>query len=236
MKRTWTVVAVVLVCTPMVLTLLLLLAVMWPKMDALTLRAPMAVRSVVCSGILGAMSADTAAQRRAKRLDPVTAREYQQQAIGTAPPRLQELYTQQVESRKVARGLVKQALAQEKAGQECAAEELDTQAAGTDTSAEVYQYAEGLGRAGLKCGDLPGARAGLEAAILKQENFIKGTEVDQLTDVRQDMLKDQQYLIVVYQDQHETALARKVCSNAYAGWTSCACTLKGGDVSCASHP
>jgi hypothetical protein len=207
-----------------------------------TMRMPEGVRAVVVNGILGTAESDdhSPSRKRALQLDAAAVSEYQQETVkqrhSNTPPELQALYAQQIANRKAARALVKQAREQEKAGKECVAEDLYTHAASLDMSAEIYQYAEGVGRAGLRCGDLPGARVGLESAVLKQQNFIRGTEADQLTDVRQDMLKDQQYLIVVYQDQHETALARKVCLDAYVGWTSCACALKDGDVKCVSHP
>src|SRR5665213_4508961 len=84
--------AVVLVCAPMVLTLLLLLAVEWPKMDALTQHMPRAVRSTVASGILSVRDegASPAQMQRAKRLDAETVARYgitmqQVTAPGTVP-------------------------------------------------------------------------------------------------------------------------------------------------------
>jgi hypothetical protein len=91
-----------------------------------------------------------------------------------------------------------------------------------------------MGRSGLECGNLTAARASLEGAIVKEKNFLKGTDVDQLTDVRRDMLKDQEFLIVVYDKVHESGLARQVCSEAPPDWTSCACTSAGSDVACVS--
>lgn len=89
-----------------------------------------------------------------------------------------------------------------------------------------------MGRSGLRCGDLTGARAGLETAILKEKDFIKGTDEDQLGKVRQDLMADKQFLIVVYQKEHETALAKQTCSDAHPGATSCTCKLISNGVSC----
>ncbi|HZL26219.1 MAG TPA: hypothetical protein VFC39_06780, partial [Acidobacteriaceae bacterium] len=74
---------------------------------------------------------------------------------------------------------------------------------------------------------------GLEDAVKKETDFLKGTDEDQLTDVRRDLLKDREFLIVVYQRQHEDVAAADVCSEAHKGWKGCACALgKGGDVNC----
>jgi hypothetical protein len=228
---------VALVFTPMVLTLLLLLAVQLPKMDAVTRHAPQWVKSLVASGILGEMGFDSnpVQLQRARQLDPVAATNYHPRIpgpMGRTPPDMQAMYRRQVAEKNAAKALVRRAEDQEKAGKPCVAEDIYTQAASKDTSSEVYRYAEGLGRSGLRCGDLPGSRAGLEAAILKETAFIKGTDEDQLTDVRTDLMADRQYLIVVYRKEHETALAAQVCSDLYTGAKSCTCALTKDGVSC----
>jgi hypothetical protein len=238
------VLGVVVVCLPMMFVGWLLLAARWTKMDALTVRMPEGMRSLVVQAMLG-HSSDAKTLRRATLLDPEAMKAWQQQARAVltlvdtqlpgqrTPPDLQALYKQQVANRAAARALSKKAEEQGKNGKECAAEDLYTEAASKDVSSEIYSYTEGLGRAGLKCGDLPGARAGLEAAILKETNFIKGTDEDQLTDVRRDLLKDREFLVVVYAKEHESALGRQVCSDAHPGWKGCACALgKDGDVKC----
>jgi hypothetical protein len=193
----------------------------------------------VASGILGEIEyqTDPVKLQRARQLDPIAAAKYRPRVFrafgATTPPNMEAMYRQQVADKKAAKTLVQRARDQENAGQPCAAEELYTQAASKDTSSEVYEYTEGLGRAGLKCGDLPGARAGLEAAILKQTAFIKGTDEDQLTTVRNDLLTDREYLVVVYEREHEGALAAGVCSDAHKSWKGCSCVLgKTGDVKC----
>ena len=237
-KRALMLGAVVLVCTPMVLTLLLLLAVVWPRMDAVTRRLPRAVRSTVASGILGIHDeAATPLQlQRAGRLDAETAARYHPpdviRNLVETPPNMAALYKQQRESKKDAADLVRKAAQLEKSGKDCDAEDLYTQAAGKDPSSEVYEYTEGMGRSGLRCGDLTGARAGLETAIIKEKDFIKGTDEDQLGKVRQDLMADQQFLIVVYQKEHETTLAKQACSDAHPGAMSCTCKLIANGVSC----
>jgi len=231
--------AVVLVCTPMVLTLLLLLAIAWPRMDAVTQHLPKAVRSAVASRILGVRNgAATPLQlQRAGRLDADTVALYHSVSFLRAnrtvtSPDMEAMYRQQRNSKKSAADLLQQAARLEKIGKDCDAEDLYTQAAGKDPSGEVYEYTEGMGRSGLRCGDLTGARAGLETAIIKEKNFIKGTDEDQLTKVRQDLMADQQYLIVVYQNEHESTLAKQACSDAHRGATSCTCKLIANGVSC----
>jgi hypothetical protein len=236
------VLGVVAVCLPMMFAGWLLLSARWTKMDALTARMPEGTRSLVVQAMLE-HSSDAKGLQRATQLDAEAVKEWQRRPrfIATAidsrrrqtPPDLQALYKRQIANRAAARALSKKAEDEVKAGQACAAEDLYTEAASKDMSAEVYSYTEGLGRAGLKCGDLPGARAGLEAAVLKETNFIKGTDEDQLTDVRRDLLKDREFLVVVYEKEHENALARQVCSDAHPGWKGCACSLgKDGDVKC----
>jgi hypothetical protein len=238
-KRALMLGAAVLVCTPMVVTLLLLLAVVWPKMDAVTQHLPKAVRSTVASGILAIHDgAATPLQvQRAGRLDAETAARYRPPVLGLlrpprTPPNMEALYRQQRESKKAAADLVRRAGELEKSGNQCDAEELYTQAAGKDPSGDVYDYTEGMGRSGLRCGDLPDARAGLETAILKEKNLIRGTDEDQLGKVRRDLMSDQQFLIVVYQKEHETALANQACADAHPGATSCTCKLIATGVSC----
>jgi hypothetical protein len=175
--------------------------------------------------------------QRAKQLDPVAAAKYHPRMplkFGLRPPpNFEALERRAAEDKKTAKTLLQQAKDQEKAGQPCAAEELYTQAASKDSGSRVYEYTEGLGRAGLKCGDLPSARAGLEVAILKEKDIIKGADEDQPAAVRKDLLKDREFLVVVYEREHEDALAAGVCSEAHKGWKGCSCVLdKIGDVKC----
>lgn len=129
-KRVLMLGAVGLVCTPMVLTLLLLLAVVWPRMDAVTRHLPKAVRSTVASGILGISNeAATPLQlQRAGRLDAETAAQYRPPVRGLrprrTPPDLETLYKQQRESKKAAADLLRKAAELEKSGKDCDAEDL----------------------------------------------------------------------------------------------------------------
>jgi len=238
-KRVLMLGAAVLVCTPMVLSLLLLLAVLWPRIDVVTRHMPTGVRSMVASGILSAHNEAATPQQlqRAGRLDADTAAQYRPPVLLTRhprriPPTLEAIQRQQEENQKAAADLLRKAAELEKSGKECDAENLYTQAASRQASSKIYDYTEGMGRSGLRCGDLPGARAGLEAAILKEKDLIKGTNQDQLGKVRQDLTADRQFLIVVYQKEHETALAKQACSDVYPGATSCTCKLIVNGVSC----
>jgi hypothetical protein len=233
----------VAVFLPMVLSLLLLLAVQWRGLDGVTRHAPQAVRSIVAQAIVRVNdTGDVKRSRaRAEAIDSVSAKRAEVETpvmyrtSGSAGSRadLEQLYKHQREARVDATALAQRAKKLQEAGHGCEAEELYTRAASEDSSMEIYQYAEGVGRAGLQCGELPAARAGLEAAVLKQENFLKGTEEDQLTSVRRDMLKAREFLVVVYERQHESALATAVCSKAHPDWKRCACALDArGDVEC----
>jgi hypothetical protein len=235
---------VAVVCLPMLFMGWLLLAVSWTKMDTTTMRMPEGLRSLVVQAMLEQSSNSDKVMVRAEKIDLKTADEWHKQMAYRAshiiplggrqtPPQLQALYDRQIADRKAAKALAQQAKEDQQRGRACAAEDLYAEAGNKDQSQEIYQYTEGVGRAGLQCGDLPGARAGLEAAILKQTNFLKGTDEDQLGDVRRDRTKDREFLVVVYEHQQKGGLAAKVCAEAHTGWKGCACALgKDGDVSC----
>ncbi|HZL28932.1 MAG TPA: hypothetical protein VFC39_20570, partial [Acidobacteriaceae bacterium] len=153
MKRALMVLGVVAVCMPVVFVGWLLLAARWAKMDAVTMRMPVGMRSLVTQAMLE-HSSDAKGLERGTKLDAEAVKEWQRQArlvrtlIDTQPPRrgtppeLQALYNQQLASRSAARDLSKKAEEQEKAGKECGAEDLYPEAASKDESSKIYRYAE----------------------------------------------------------------------------------------------
>lgn len=252
MTRPVMVAGVVVVCLPMVFALWLLAAVSWPKMDAVTRLLPQDARGMVARAIVsreGYGARNMAGRKRAEALDIYSAQkaEAAHRAVTSLTvdrnsgvydrstlPKLQELYARQVANRKAAREMSQRAATIERlGGDSCEAEELYAQAGNRDSSGEIYEYTEGVGRAGLRCGDLAGARAGLETAVMKETRFIQGTDEDALTNVRDDLRKDREYLVVVYERAHEGALARKACTEAHPGWAGCSCKLSSKpDVIC----
>jgi len=235
---------VAVVCLPMLFMGWLFTAVNVPRMDGSTARLPESMRSLVVQAMLEQSSDNARVMLRAEKIDSKAAGEWNKHMAYLAshairlterqtPPELQEMYKQQIEGRKAAKAIAQRAREYQQHGNACAAEDLYAEAGNKDSSQEIYQYTEGVGRAGLQCGDLAGARAGLEAAVMKQTNFLKGTDDDQLMDVRNDRQKDREFLVVVYERQQKSALAAQACTDAHPGWKGCACALqKDGDVSC----
>ncbi len=238
---------VAVICLPLLFSLWLLAAVEWPRMDAVTRHLPMGLRGLVAHSIVMREPAgrpDADGRRRSESLDFAAARSAEAEQltlvdmhtlsdtqtplnakIPHTPAKLQELYAQQIAGRKAARELSKKATATELAGDACAAEELYAEASSKDSGPEIYEYTEGVGRSGVRCGDLPGARAGLETAVMVESNFIKGTDEDALMNVRDDLRKDREYMVVLYNMQHERGLAQQACAAAHPGWRACSCKL-----------
>jgi tetratricopeptide (TPR) repeat protein len=242
MKRVWMVLGVVVVCLPMVFVGWLALAARWAKMDVVTMRMPVGMRQLVAQ----AAESDAtwgkegrAQQERVTRLDPKNSQAWSSRCGSFFGDTKR---TADVSTCKVAVSLDGNAGnynglgdAQERAGDACGAEESFTRAASEDASSNDYAYTESMGRAGLRCGDLPGSRAGLETALEKAKKNLKGDDDDddEIADTKSDMLKDREFLVIVYQKQREPALAKTACSLAHPDWKGCTCELEtGGDVKC----
>ena len=226
MNRKLIAAGIVVMCLPMVFTTWLMLSAFWPKMDAVTRHLPSDLRSLVAAVV---------AQRdfaRAKRLDADVKAPFErvvkmtQMASDSQPgesvmsPEAKRMDT---EGRKL-----------EQEGDECGAAGLflvaDSKEAASDS---VYVYAEHSGRASLLCGHLGDAQAGLETAIKKEQRLLQFSIGDE-SGTQAAMLKDREWLIVVYDRVGETSFAKRVCSAAHPEWESCACKLVGKDVSCAA--
>jgi hypothetical protein len=233
------VLGVVVVCFPMMFVGWLLLSARWTKMDAVTLRMPEGMRSIVVEAMLE-HSSDAKGLQRARKIDADAVKKWQSLDhlmvfSESSNSKLAAIEQAEAANKKTALELNKRGLEQEKAGDECGAEETFGVAAGKSSNGNDYAPVENMGRSALRCGDLPSARAGLETAIIKEDNSLK--ELDQDDDeakaAKEDRLKDREFLIVVYQRGHERDLAAGACSEAHPGWKGCACLLaKDGNVKC----
>jgi hypothetical protein len=236
------VLGVVVVCLPMMFVGWLLLAARWTKMDALTLRMPMGMRQVVAQALESNATwgkEGRIQQERVTRLDATNAGAWSGRCTGFFG---ETKRTADVQTCKVAVSLDGSAGnynglgdAQKRAGDACGAEESFTKAASEDSSSNDYTYTESMGRAGLRCGDMSGARAGLETALEKADRSLKAPDEDDddIADTKSDMLKDREFLVLVYQKEREPVLAAAACSLAHPDWKGCACSLaKDGDVKC----
>jgi hypothetical protein len=228
----------VAVFLPTVFVMWLVVAANWKKMDAVTAHAPEGVRSLVVQAMLG-ISSNNESMKRAVKLDEAAVTEWQQRqkVIQLSSRTVTELvHSQQLQS-KSAIDLNKTGLEQERSGHDCAAEETFSQAASASSGGNYYSPAEHMGRTALRCGDLGSARAGLETAVFKEGKSLADDDPDDDADdikaTNADMLKDREYLVVVYGRQHEGALVAATCKQAHADWKGCSCGLDAkGDAQC----
>lgn len=242
MKRGVWIALVVGICTPMMLSLALLLMVTWPKMDGLTQKMPQGLKATVAGAIVRVGKSSKASRERAELLDTHAAKEVEiaflrssvplgNTGLGTTSSRIAE---------DRAGALQKDALELAKKGDYCGAEDAYTRAAGAVSSSNDYWYTEGMGRMGLACGDLPGARAGLETSLESAARYLKGIEdvaeaerdTNDIADTKADIVNMHEMLVVVYDRQKEKKLSAESCSAAHPEWKRCACTLNDTKVSC----
>jgi hypothetical protein len=226
-------------CLPMLFVCWLLAASRWSKMDALTMRAPMAMRGVVASVVLQKAGWGRDAfpmLDRVTRLDPDNADAWGRRCTvysrGPQPEADVEACVKAVSLQPTPQMYMALGRADERAGKECdAAEAFKTAVRGP---VRGYKRTESMGRAALKCGDLVEAREGLETAVSVQAARLmdKTASDSQMTQVKTDQLTDREYLIVTYDGLHEAKVAKHMCSVAHVGWKGCACGMEGGEVVC----
>jgi hypothetical protein len=236
LKRAWMVAGTVAVFLPTVFVMWLVVAANWKKMDAVTAHMPEGVRSLVVQAMLGISRSDES-MKRAVKLDAAAVTEWQQRQKVVQLSSVQGIVNSVSVNSERAVELNKRGMEEEKAGHDCAAEEIFSQAASASSGGNYYSPAEHMGRTALRCGDLGSARAGLETAVFKEDKSLKDDDADDdaddIKETNADMLKDREYLVVVYQRQHEAALVAATCRQAHAGWKGCACGLDAkGDVQC----
>lgn len=250
MKRAKWAVLVMLVCAPMAASLLLLLAVTWPRMDSLTMKMPQGIRSTVASGILNMHPRDDAEKKRATQLNPRAVEDWAERlpwrtahttkpAYATNPggafPDQQSMYAHQKQDKARAHDLELRASSVMDQGDACGAEKLYAEANSLDYGAEVYRPLDGLGQAATRCGHLTRAREALEEVTRKEDSFLEGTPEDALMDMRNARATDLQFLSIVYDRQHETVLKDSVCHRINAQWSSCKCELTAQGAGCSQR-
>jgi hypothetical protein len=232
---------VVVVCLPMLVMGWLLLAARWTKMDALTMRMPIGVRSTIAQIAMQSIQWGKGQRpefERVNRIDPANADAWSGRCTSYfgESERSADVATCITAVKVDASAATYDGLgdAQQRAGDVCAAEESFTRAASVNSGTHDYEYTERMGRAALRCGHLPSARAGLEVAVQHEDYRLKqeGKDDDEIDDTKTDMLKDREFLVVVYQKLHEDALAKKACAEAHSDWKGCACAVDAKTVTC----
>lgn len=242
MRRAGWAALVVVVCTPMLLSMLLLLMVTWPKMDGFTQKMPVGMKAAIAGAIVRLNRKSDAATVRAEKLDQAAARIAEaapDRVFGQAAPPFDPVMANEaaeLELDKKATRLVEQ-------HDYCAAEDVYTKAASRANSQEAYWHTQGMGRAALACGDLVGARAGLETSLEMSARYLKTVEgetpqeraendEEDVQETKDDILEMHELLVVVYDRQKEKKLSAESCKLAHPDWKKCGCSFKGMEVSC----
>jgi tetratricopeptide (TPR) repeat protein len=240
------VLGVFVLCLPLLFVGWLLAAAHWSSMDASTLNAPESLRQMVASVILertGNSLNQLASLQRVIRLNPDEGSAWTWLCSGYIPGNhppsdlatcRRALALQPTSNNYNALGRL-----QELSGDECAAEDTFTKAAGKDASTGLYESAENMGRAALRCGDLYGSRAALEVAIGMQDKSLKDSDLDEdeIAEIRKDRLSDNEYLVIVLDRLKLPTLARQACTEAHPDWSGCACLLDArGKAACQKAP
>jgi hypothetical protein len=125
--------------------------------------------------------------------------------------------------------------AQERAGDNCAAEESFTKASSEAASLGSYSYVQSMGRSALQCGHLYASRAGFETALelAAKELNDPDEEVDEIDDIKKDMLTDNEYLVITLDRLHQAKASKEACTAAHPQWKACSCALDGdGNPGC----
>jgi tetratricopeptide (TPR) repeat protein len=123
--------------------------------------------------------------------------------------------------------------AQEKLGDECGAAESYRKA--SVTASGTWTYLESMGKASLKCGNLPDASAALEAAIDLEKKVPSDEDLDddEKKDAADALSADRELLIVTFDRMKKPELAKAMCSVEHPKWKGCACGLNAdGNVEC----
>jgi hypothetical protein len=243
LRKVLVVLGVGVLSLPLVFVLWLLVAVRSPKMDSLTMRTPMSVRTAVAAAAVSSVpwgKEHLKGLQRVLALDPENAEAWGQvckfQLIGETTPMRLQACQKAVALSSTAGNWEGLGEVQEAMGDECAAEESFTQASTKGSGGLAYAYVESMGRASLRCGKPYDARAGLEAAIDLETRNLKepDQEDDDIADYKEDQRTDREYLVVTFDRLHDAAHAKSTCSEAHPDWRGCACSLDAkGKVACA---
>jgi len=218
---------------PMIFVMWLMAAVRLQTMDALTLRMPTDVRQMVADVAFQRVGWDKGSLQRLQRvirLDPQNVDAWSRRCTEYKEADGAMVNLQTCETAVALSGTPENldglGRAQEATGDACAADASFTKAAGK-TSEQTYLYVEDMGRAALRCGDLYGARAGFETAIIQEDKVLKEPDEDQdeIDDTKADQLNDREYLVVALDRLHEVKLSHEACAAAHPDWSGCACVL-----------
>lgn len=241
-SRVLAVLGIGLLSLPLAFVLWLLLAVRWPKMDALTMQMPEGVRTTVANVAMDRVrygEAGLAGIHRVLALDPENQRAWDrlcgwESEAGAGATGLKDCQ-KAVSLDDSAVNWDELGEAQEGVGDECGAADSYTKASSKGSTGLYYGYVEHLGRASLRCGNYYDARAGLAAAIDLEGKEIKDPDEDEedVADDKANQLVDQEYLIVTMGELHDADGAKKACSAAHPEWKGCSCKLDAkGEVDC----
>ena len=222
-----------LLCTPLVLTILLLLAVKWPKMDAVTLHMPMRVRAslsqVITEGATFSRD-DYPVVRRAIRLNPENPSAWHHLCgmFDASDPEL----TPMEACRMDVKLNDSDAFAHRNLGElqlhrtPCIAEQSYARAVALDAS--ISEFKRNLGLARLRCGHMATAKEAIDAAyeqdMKDQEDSSSGSNSGTYLDL------DHELRAVFFSMQHEDQKALVECRFVIADPSlSCTCALNNED-------
>jgi len=228
-------------CLPMLFVSWLLLASRWAKMDAVTVRAPAILRQTVAEVVLQKAGFGKKAAPfidRALRLDPANAIAWRERcgaySWDDSAPSLKDCRTAVVVD-KEPEDYFNLGRALDYANDSCDAEDSYTLAVSATASHPDITYVESMGRAALRCGHLPAAKAGLQLAVDLGAKALNepDDDNDEIADSKKDMLENEEYLVIAYHRGKDDTLAGQACTAAHPGWKGCRCDLDAkGVVAC----
>ena len=213
--------------TAIVVCVLVLFSVQarFPLLDAITLRLPHPVRSVVATLAVYENNQEPAALTRALRLDPDNAAAWGRRCtayVGNNSAERLEDCRRAVALRASATNLRGEASALEEDGDFCAAERAYRDSLGeTEFSGQRPYVMRDMALSALSCGHVQASLETLQAA--EEMDSRNGSD---------GVAADRSYLSVVYEAMNDRGRARQMCSEANPGYGGCSCELTSTGVSC----
>jgi tetratricopeptide (TPR) repeat protein len=239
MRPVWWGLLFAVVCMPMVFVLFLIPAAKYPSMDSLTLKLPMGIRRTVAELALQKVGyGNEAAGKidRAIKLDPESAAAWSRRcgmnAFDPAPTADMATCQKAIGLDPSAENFNGLGLAQEQARDYCTAEDSFTRA--IKESENNPGFLRNMARAALRCGHTGASSAGFEVA--EGLDAKAAADPDDDGDTKNDLLRDREYLAVVYGRLNEQAKAQESCAKAHPGWKACHCELNDSGVACSGGP
>ncbi len=241
MRKFLMVAGIGVLCLPMLFVGWLLAVSRWAKMDALTMHAPRPFRQTVAEIVLqkaGFGEKAEPAVDRALRLDPENANAWHRRCSSyvwdKGVPSVKDCQMA-VALGKEPRDYFNLGRAQDYAKDPCDAEDSYTQAVSATAANPNITYVESMGRAALRCGHVPAAKAGLQLAVDLDAKALNEPDQDddEIADSKKDMLENEEYLVIAYHWGKDDTLAGQACAAAHTGWKGCSCDLDArGIVAC----